>query len=63
MKLTCGASLTNKEHVPFSIRSIKTYFYNKILTETIFSNLGLDLNCNKIKNLYSHCLNIGSMAA
>ncbi|MEJ7677228.1 MAG: transposase [Segetibacter sp.] len=63
MKLTCWASLTNKEEVPFSMRSIKTYFYNKFLTETIFSNLGLDLNCNKIKKLYSQCLNIGSMAA
>ncbi len=63
MKLTCWASLTNKEDVPFSMRSIKTYFYNKFLTETIFSNLGLDLNCNKIKKLYSQCLNIGSMAA
>ena len=63
MKLTCWASLTNKEQVPFSMRSIKTYFYNKFLTETIFSNLGLDLNCNKIKKLYSQCLNIGSMVA
>jgi len=57
MKLTCWASLTNKEQVPFSMRSIKTYFYNKFLTETIFSNLGIDLNCNKIKKLYSQCLN------
>lgn len=63
MKLTCWASLTNKEQVPFSMRSIKTYFYNKFLTETIFSNLGIDLNCNKIKKLYSQCLNIGSMVA
>ena len=63
IKLTCWASLTNKEQVPFSMRSIKTYFYNKFLTETIFSNLGLELNCNKIKKLYSQCLNIGSMAA
>lgn len=63
MKFTCWASLANKEQVPFSMRSIKTYFYNKFLTETIFSNLGLELNCNKIKKLYSQCLNIGSMAA
>lgn len=63
MKFTCWASLTNKEKVPFSMRSIKTYFYNKFLTETIFSNLGLELNCNKIKKLYNQCLDIGSMAA
>lgn len=63
IKLTCWATLTNKEQVPFSMRRIKTYFYNKFLTETIFSNLGLELNCNKIKKLYSQCLNIGSMDA
>ena len=63
MKFTCWATLENKEQIPFSMRSIKTYFYNKFLTETIFSNLGLELNCNKIKKLYSQCLNIGSMAA
>ncbi|MET3879511.1 hypothetical protein ABIE50_004923 [Chitinophaga sp. OAE865] len=63
MKLTCWASLPDKGNTPFSIRSIKTWFYNKHLTETIFSNLGLGLNCNKIKQLYSKCLNIGLMAA
>ena len=26
MKLTCWATLTNKEQIPFSMRSIKTYF-------------------------------------
>lgn len=63
MKLTCWATLSDKENIPFSMRSIRTWFYNKYLTETIFSNLGLELNCNKIKKLYSRCLNIGSMAA
>ncbi len=63
MKYTCWATLPNKQETPFSMRSIKTWFYNKFLTETIFSNLGLELNCNKIKRLYSQCLNIGSMAA
>ncbi len=63
MKLTCWATLPGKENVPFSMRSIRTWFYNKYLTETIFSNLGLELNCNKIKRLYSKCLAIGSMAA
>ncbi|TWF34915.1 hypothetical protein FHW36_110115 [Chitinophaga polysaccharea] len=63
MKLTCWAGLPEKEHTPFSIRSIKTSFYNTFLTETIFSNLGLELSCNKIKRLYSKCFNIGAMAA
>ncbi|WP_091393687.1 transposase [Arachidicoccus rhizosphaerae] len=63
MKLTCWASLKDKSDIPFSMRSIKTWYYNKYLTETIFSNLGLELNCNKIKKLYSKCLNIGAMAA
>jgi hypothetical protein len=63
MKYQCRATLSQKENTPFSMRSIKTWFYNKFLTETIFSNLGLELNCNKIKRLYSQCLNIGAMAA
>ena len=63
MKLTCWSTLKNKQQIPFSMRSIKTYFYNKFLTETIFSNLGLDMSCNKIKTLYNQCLNIGAMDA
>lgn len=63
MKITCWAGLPQRQQTPFSLRSIKTWCYNKFLTETIFSNLGLELNCNKIKRLYSKCLNIGSMAA
>jgi hypothetical protein len=45
------------------MRSIKTWFYNKHLTETIFTNLGLELNCDKLKQLYNQCLDIGAMAA
>lgn len=63
MKFAYWATLPEKQVIPFSMRSIKTYFYNKFLTETIFSRLGLELNCNKIKRLYNQCLNIGSMAA
>lgn len=57
------AKLPNKEQVPFSMRSIKTWFINKFLTETIFSKLGLELSGKKIKRLYDECLNIGAMAA
>jgi len=63
MKYSCWATLPNKTEVPFSMRSIKTWFYNKHLTETIFTNLGLELNCDKLKQLYNQCLDIGAMAA
>jgi len=63
MRLSFWAKLPDKHDFPFSMRSIKNWFYNKYLTETIFSNLGLQLNCNKIKKIYAQCLNIGSMAA
>ena len=63
MKYSCWATLPNKTEVPFSMRSIKTWFYNKHLTETIFTNLGLELNGDKLKQLYNQCLDIGAMAA
>lgn len=63
MKYSCWANLPDKNETPFSMRSIKIWFYNKYLTETIFSNLGLDLKYNKIRKLYGRCLNIGAMAA
>jgi len=47
----------------FSMRNIKLLYYNKMITETIFSNLALDLSSNKIKRLYNKCINIGSLAA
>ncbi len=62
-KLTLWATLKNKKEVPFSMHNIKQYFYNKYLTETIFSNLELDLSCKKINRLYYQCLDIGRIAA
>ena len=47
----------------FSMRNIKLLYYNKMITETIFSNLALDLSADKIKRLYNQCINIGSLAA
>lgn len=55
--------LPDHEQIPFSMRSIKTYFMNKFLTETIFLKLGLELKNKKIKQTYWECLNIGAMAA
>ena len=63
IKWLMWAKLPNKEEVSFSMRSVKTYFMNKFLTQTIFSKLGLELSCKKIKKLFNECLNIGSMAA
>lgn len=47
----------------FSMRTIKILYYNKFLAERIFSNLALDLNCKKIRELYEECLNIDKLAA
>jgi len=47
----------------FSMRNIKLLYYNKFITERIFSNLALDMNCKKIKRLYRQCLEIGNLAA
>ena len=63
VKYQTWAKLPNKEEVPFSMRSIKTYCMNQYMTLTIFSNLALDMSCKKIKKLYNQCLLIGNMAA
>lgn len=62
-KAATWLSKPKEEREAFSMRNIKLLFYNKIITERIFSNLALDLNCNKIKRLYSQCLDIGAWAA
>ncbi|HEX8677496.1 MAG TPA: transposase [Segetibacter sp.] len=56
-------SLPKEKREAFSLRNIKLMYYNKTITERIFSNLALDLNCKKIKRLYNQCLNIGALAA
>ncbi len=56
-------SLPKEKREAFSMRNIKLMYYNKIITERIFSNLALDLNCKKIKRLYDQCLDIGTLAA
>jgi hypothetical protein len=63
VKYRTWATRTDKQQLPFSMRSIKTCCINKYMTQTIFTNLILDLNCKKIKQLYYKCLNIGNMAA
>ena len=62
-KAAVWLSLPKENREPFSMRNIKLMYYNKIITERIFSNLALDLNCKKIKRLYNQCLDIGALAA
>ena len=62
-KAALWLSLPKEKREAFSMRNIKLMYYNKIITERIFSNLALDLNCKKIKRIYNQCLNIGALAA
>jgi len=62
-KAAVWLSLPKEKREAFSMRNIKLMYYNKIMTERIFSNLALDLNCKKIKRLYYQCLDIGRLAA
>lgn len=63
IKYQTWAKRKDRAEVPFSMRSIKTWCFNRYLTETIFSNLDLDRTCHKIKRLYNKCLHIGCIAA
>jgi hypothetical protein len=62
-KAATWLSIPKKKRGAFSMRNIKLMYYNKIMTERIFSNLALDLNCKKIQRLYNQCLDIGRLAA
>ena len=46
----------------FSMSDVKTLHLNKIVTDRIFSNLGLDLNCKKINQVYWDALWLGKIA-
>lgn len=62
-KLTMWSTLENKLDTPFSMHNVKQAFYNKYMAETIIVNLGLDLNCQKIKTIIQKCIEIGRIAA
>lgn len=62
-KAALWLSLPKEKREAFSMRNIKLMYYNKMMTDRIFSNLALELNCKKIKRLYNQCLNIGRLAA
>jgi len=60
-----GSVLTveEPEREVFSMWDIKVLFFNKMLTEFIFSKLALDLSCKKYRSLFMECLDIGRLAA
>lgn len=47
----------------FSMADIKMLYMNRLITNRIFSNLDLDLNCRKIKRIYIKCLNFARLCA
>jgi hypothetical protein len=47
----------------FSMYDIKLMFFNKMMTDAIFSKLEIDLSCKKIKRIYDQCLSFGRWAA
>ncbi|SEN83872.1 hypothetical protein SAMN05216436_1231 [bacterium A37T11] len=56
-------SLKPEKREEFSMRTIKTMYHNKLIADRIFSNLGLELNCRKIKQIYEQCIYTGITAA
>jgi hypothetical protein len=46
----------------FSMSDVKTLHLNKIMADRIFSNLELDLNCKKIRQIYQNALWLGKIA-
>lgn len=47
----------------FSMADIKMKYMNQLIAKRIFSNLGLDMSCRKIKRIYNQCLNFGRLRA
>jgi hypothetical protein len=45
----------------FSLCDVRVLFFNKMLTELIFSNLTLDINCKKYRSLFIKCFDIGRL--
>ena len=56
-------SVPKQQRGSFSMADIKMWHMNQLITERIFSNLGLDLSCRKIKRIYNQCLNFGRIRA
>lgn len=56
-------SVAIEQRGSFSMADIKMLYMNRLITKRIFSNLGLDLSCRKIKRIYNQCLNFGRLRA
>ena len=52
-----------EERKAFSMEDIKTLYANKIMVHRIFSNLEIELNCEKIRTIYHDALFFGRKAA
>ena len=62
-KLTMWSNKENKKDLPFSMYNIKQQYHNKFIVDSIFSKLDIDLNCQKIIDIYNQTIDIGSIAA
>ena len=56
VKAALWLSLPKRKREAFSMRNIRLMYFYKIMTERIFSNKALDLNCKKIRQIYAQCL-------
>jgi len=52
-----------RDNRPFSMSNVKTLHLNKIIADRIFSNLGLDMSCKKIRHVYRDALWFGKIAS
>jgi hypothetical protein len=56
-------SVPEEQRGSFSMADIKMWHMNQLITKRIFSNLDVDLSCEKIKRIYNQSLNFGRLRA
>jgi len=56
-------NIPKDERDSFSMTDVKVMYFNQFITDFVFSKLAFDLSCEKYKDLYEACLNIGRLAA
>ena len=56
-------SVPKEEREAFSMNDIKMMYFNRLMTDSIFSKLEIDLSCKKYKRIYNECLQFGRWAA
>ena len=62
-KAACYLPLESHQKNGFSMSNVRTLYSNKIIADRIFSNLGLDLSCEKINQIYWDALWLGKIAS